>query len=395
MLLPSEVWDCRVYVKKVRRNSLDFSLNEQQEMMQTLARDFLTDEYTDKVLKSMVKDKKGYTQELWNKMAEMNLTGLSIPEQYGGIGDFLDLIMVLEEMGRVCFLGPYFVTLVLGSAIIMEAGNEEQKQKYLTDIAEGSLKATLAIVESKARYDMDEIESSAVSKGGFYVLNGRKLFVPDAQSADCVICAARADGAKDAQTGITLFILDTSTPGVSIKPLPTVAGDKQCEITFENVKISAKDILGEEGEGWPYVERTLQRANVARCAEMVGMAEQVLNLTLDYAKERTAFGHPIGAFQSIQHRCADMLVDVEGSKFATYQAAWKINQGIDAAREAAIAKAFVSQACRRVMASAHQVHGAIGFTEDHILHYYTKRTLAYESSFGGIDYHLGKLAQHI
>jgi alkylation response protein AidB-like acyl-CoA dehydrogenase len=372
---------------------LDFGLNEQQEMMQTLARDFLSGEYTDKVLKAMVKDEKGYTPELWKKMTEMNLTGLSIPEQYGGIGDFLDLIVVLEEMGRVCFLGPYFATLVLGASVIAEAGNEEQKQQYITGIAEGKIKATLAVSESKAKYDIDEIESSAVSQGDSYVLNGRKLFVPDAKSADYIICAARVNDIKNKQPGITLFIVDVNTPGVSIKPLPTVAGDKQCEVVFENIKVSAKDMLGEENEGWTYVERVLQRANVARCAEMVGMAEQVLKLTLEYAKERTAFGHPIGAFQSLQHRCADMLVDIDGSKFATYQAAWKINQGLDAARETAIAKAFVSRACQRVMASAHQVHGAIGFTEDHILHYYTKRTRAYEFSFGGIDYHLGKLAR--
>jgi alkylation response protein AidB-like acyl-CoA dehydrogenase len=371
---------------------LDFGLNEQQEMMQTLARDFLTGEYTDKVLRAMVEDEKGYTPELWKKMTEMNLTGLSIPEQYGGIGDFLDLIMVLWEMGRVCFLGPYFATLVLGASVIAEAGNEEQKQRYLAGIAGGKIKATLAIAESKAKYDIGEIESNAVSQGGFYVLNGKKLFVPDAQSADYIVCAARVNDTKTKPEGITLFIVEANTPGITIKPLPTVAGDKQCEVVFENVKTSVKDILGQENGGWPYVERVLQRANVARCAEMVGMAEQALTLTLEYAKERMAFGHHIGAFQSLQHRCADMLVDIEGSKFATYQAAWKINQGLDAARETAIAKAFVSSACRRVMASAHQVHGAIGFTEDHILHYYTKRARAYEFSFGGVDYHLGKLA---
>ena len=372
---------------------MDFGLNEQQEMMQTLARDFLTGEYTDKYLKAMVKDDKGYTPELWKKMAEMNLTGLSIPERYGGIGDFLDLIVVLEEMGWVCFLGPYFATLVLGAPVITEAGNEEQKQQYLSGMAEGNLKVTLAVVESKAQYDINVIESKAISQGGNYILNGRKLFVPDAQSADYIIWVARVDGTDAKQDGINLFIIDVNTPGISIRPLPTVAGDKQCEVVFQNVRASAKDVLGEENGGWPHVEKVLQRANVARCAEMVGMAEQVLKLTLDYAKERTAFGHPIGAFQSLQHRCADMLVDIDGSKFVTYQAAWRMNQGLDAARETAIAKAYVSQACRRVMASAHQVHGAIGFTEDHILHYYTKRTRAYEFSFGGVDYHLGKLAR--
>ncbi|MGD0779820.1 MAG: acyl-CoA dehydrogenase family protein [Dehalococcoidales bacterium] len=371
---------------------MDFGFNEQQEMMQTLAKDFLASEYTDKVLKAMVKDEKGYTTELWQKMAATNLMGLSLPEKYGGVGDFLDLIVVLEEMGRVCFLGPFFSTVMLGASAIMEAGSDEQKQKYLTGIAEGKIIMTMALCESAASYKAEEIKLKAVSQGDSYVLNGTKIFVPDAQSANYVICSARTENTKKPEDGITLFIVDLNTVGITVKPYQTVAGDKQGEIIFENVKVSAKDILGEVNSGWGYIEKVLRKANVARCAEMVGMAEQALKITLDYAKERMAFGHPIGAFQSIQHRCADMLIDIDGSKFATYQAAWKINQGIDAARETAAAKAFVSQACRRVMASAHQVFGAIGFTEDHILHYYTKRVRAYEFSFGGADAQLEKLA---
>ena len=372
---------------------MDFGLNEQQEMMQTLARDFLSSEYTDKVLKAMVNDEKGYTPEIWKKMMEMNLMGLSIPEEYGGVGDFLDLIVVLEEMGRVCFLGPYFSTLVLGAPIIMEAGNDEQKHKYLSGIADGKISMTLAVTESKVKYEADKIKLKAVSQGGYYILNGTKVFVPDAQAADYIICAARTNGTEEPQAGITLFIVDINTPGITIKPLQTVAGDKQYEVIFDDVKTSAKDMLGKVNGGWQYIEKVFQRANVGRCAEMVGMAQQVLKLTLDYAKERIAFGHPIGAFQSIQHRCADMLVDIDGAKYSTYYAAWKINQGMESAREVAIAKTFVSQACRRVLNSAHQVHGAIGFSEDHILHYYTKRMRAYEFSFGGVDYHLEKLTK--
>ena len=372
---------------------MDFGLNEQQEMMQTLARDFLAGEYSDKVLKAMVKDEKGYTPELWKKMMEMNLMGLSLPEKYGGVGDFLDLIVVLEEMGRVCFLGPYFSTVVLGASAIMEAGNDAQKQKLLTGIAEGKLIVTLALTESSAKYTADAIKMKATPQGSDFILSGTKLFVPDAHVADYIICAARTAATENPQEGITLFIVDVNTPGVTCKQLKTIAGDKQCEVAFENVKVTGDDALGEIGRGWEGVEKVLQRANVARCAEMVGLAQQALKMTLDYAKERIAFGHPIGAFQSIQHRCADMLIDVEGSRFATYQAAWRINEGLSAAKEAAAAKAWVSQACRRVMNSAHQVHGAIGFSEDHLLHYYTKRARAYEFSFGGVEYQLKQLAE--
>jgi 3-oxocholest-4-en-26-oyl-CoA dehydrogenase beta subunit len=365
---------------------VDFALNEQQEMMQTLARDFLTREYPEKVLRAMVKDEKGFTPELWRKMAATNLLGLSIPEEYGGVGDFLDLTVVLEEMGRVCFISPFFAAVVLGAAVLIEAGNEEQKRKYLSGIVEGKSIVTLAVAELSGKYTADDIRMKAGRRGGDFVIDGTKLFVPDAHVADYLICVARTDN------GITLFIVDINTPGITVKLLKTIAGDKQCEVDFHNVKVSGEDVLGEKDKGWPLVEKVLRRASAARCAEMVGGAQQVLKMTLDYAKERVAFGHPIGAFQSLQHRCADMLIDVDGSRYVTYQAAWRINEGLPAAREVAIARAWVSRACRRVMSSAHQVHGAIGFSEDHILHFYTKKASASEFSFGDVNYQLEQIA---
>ena len=365
---------------------MDFALNEQQEMMQTLARDFLASEYPEKVLRATAKDDKGFTPELWRKMAATNLLGLSIPEEYGGVGDFLDLTFVLEEMGKACFINPFFATVVLGAGAIMAAGSEEQKKKHLPAIAGGKSIVTLALAETGGKYTADGIKMKAERRGGDFLLNGTKLFVPYAHVVDFIICAARTD------EGIALLIVDINAPGITVKPLKTIAGDKQCEVNFNNVKVPGENILGDVDRGWHYIERVLERANAALCAEMVGMAEQVLKLTLDYAKERKAFGHPIGAFQSIQHRCADMLIEVEGSKYVTYQAAWRINEGLRATRETAIAKAWVGQACRRVMSSAHQVHGAIGFSEDHILHFYTKKASANEYSFGDVNSQLEKIA---
>ena len=364
---------------------MDFALNEQQEMMQTLARDFLASEYPEKVLRTTVKDEKGFTPELWRKMASTNLLGLSIPEEYGGVGDFLDLTVVLEEMGKACFISPFFATVVLGAGAIMVAGSEEQKQKYLPGIAGGKNIVTVGVAEKAGKYAADSLEMKGERRGGDFLLNGTKIFVPFAQAADFIICAA---GTGD---GLTLFIVDIKTPGITVKPLKTISGDKQYQVIFDYVKVPGENILGDIGLGRRYLEKVLERANAALCAEMVGMAEQALKLTLDYAKERKAFGHPIGAFQSIQHRCADMLMNVEGSKYATYQVAWRINEGLPAARETAIAKAWVGQACRRVMSSAHQVHGAIGFSEDHILHFYTKKASANEHSFGDVNEQLEKL----
>jgi alkylation response protein AidB-like acyl-CoA dehydrogenase len=374
---------------------VDFAFNEPQEMLRTAARDFLSKEYPEKVLRAMVGDEKGYTPELWRQMAAMNWTGLAIPEEYGGVGDFLDLTIMLEEMGRVCFISPFFATVVLGASAIMAAGSDEQKKTFLPGIAEGRLILTLALTELSGRYTADAVQVKATPQKDGFVIQGTKLFVPDAQSADYLICVARTQQKADPGDGITLFLVDRNTPGISYKPLKTIAGDKQCEVNFDNVMVPTDSVLGEVDGGWPCVSRVMARAAVGRCAGMVGGAQQVLEITLNYAKERTAFGHPIGAFQSIQHRLADMLVDVEGSRFATYQAAWRLNEGLPAAREVTIAKAWVNQACRRVMHSAHQIHGAIGFTEDYILHFYTKMARADEFSFGDVSFHLDRLASYL
>jgi alkylation response protein AidB-like acyl-CoA dehydrogenase len=366
---------------------LDFALDEQQEMLQAAARDFLAAEWPEKVLRAMTADEKGYTPGLWRRMAGINLLGLSLPEDCGGVGSFLDLAAVLEEMGRACFLTPFFATVVLGAGAIMEAGSEALQKQYLPSIASGEAIITLALAEETGGLTPDTIQVKAAWRGNNFIIKGRKLFVPDAHVADHIVCVVRTG------EGITLFIVDIKKVGISVKPMKTISGEKLCTVDFDNVAAGREDVLGEVGEGWPAVEKVIERAAVARGAEMVGVARQVLKITLDYAKERVAFGHPIGAFQAIQQRCADMLVDAEGARLATYQAAWRLSQGLPAAREVAVAKAWAGQSCRRVCASAHQVHGAIGFTEDHILHFYTKKASAAASSFGDSDFYLEKLGK--
>lgn len=366
---------------------LDFALDEQQEMLQAAARDFLAAEWPEKVLRAMAADEKGFTPALWRRIAGMNLLGLSLPEECGGVGSFLDLAAVFEEMGRACFLTPFFTTVVLGAGTIMEAGSEAQKKQYLPVIAAGESIVTLALTEEIGGLTPDTIQVKAVRRGKDFIISGRKLFVPDAHVADHIICVTRT------REGITLFVVDIKNVGLKIRPMKTISGEKLCTVDFEDVVVGRDDVLGEIGQGWPAVEKVIERAAVARSAEMAGVARQALKITLDYAKERVAFGHPIGAFQAIQHRCADMLVDAEGARLAAYQAAWRLSQGLPATREVAIAKAWAGQACRGVCTSAHQVHGAIGFTEDHVLHFYTKKVSAAASSFGDSDFWLEKLAE--
>jgi 3-oxocholest-4-en-26-oyl-CoA dehydrogenase beta subunit len=368
---------------------MDFAFNEQQDMLQKSARDFLNTEYSDKLLKEIAKEENGHNQELWSKMADLGWMALSIPESCGGIGDFLDLTIILEEMGRAGLISPYFSTMVLGASTICLAGNDEQKQKLLPAIAEGKFIVTLALTESSGKFTPDAIQTQAVPGQRGYVINGTKLFVPDANSAGVIIFAART---KESPLDISLFLVESKIPGISINPLKTISGEKMSQITFNQVSVPQENVLGQAHQGWNYIEKVLDRAAVARCAEAVGGAKRVLDMTLTYAKERIAFGHPIGAYQSIQHRCADMLIDLETSRLVTYQAAWSLNEGLTSQKEVAAAKAWVGQAYRRIVTSAHQVYGAIGFTEDHILHWYTRKARAVEFTFGGEDYQLKRLA---
>jgi alkylation response protein AidB-like acyl-CoA dehydrogenase len=316
--------------------------------------------------------------------------GLALPEKYGGEGmTFQDLTVLIEEMGRACVPGPYFSTVVLGALPILNLGNEEQKSKYLPDIAKGSAIFTLALYEESGRYDADGIQVSALKGGDDYVINGTKLFVPDAHIADYILCAARTE------EGITLFIIDADSTGLNTKVLKTISKEKLCEVIFDNVKVPGENVLGEPDMGWSGVERIVQAAATAKCCDMVGAFQQVFEMTLDYARERYAFGQPIGSFQAVQHHCANMSIDINGAMLAAYQAAWKVEAGLPCAWEVAVAKAWASQVAPRVIALAHQIHGAIGTTMDHDLHYYTRRCKAAESAFGDVDYYQGLVAEQI
>jgi len=374
---------------------MDLGLNEYQQMLKNSAREFLERECPPTYVREMEEDERGYTPDMWRKLAELGWLGLAFPEQYGGMGSsFLDLCILLEEMGRSLLPGPFFSTVVLGGLTILDAGTEEQKKQYLPRIASGDLLVTLALVEPSGRWDAGGIkETRAVRDGDEWVLNGTKLFVPNAHTADLLIVVARTRESDLPSYGITLFLVPTSAPGVRQELLKTIASDRQSEVTLTGVRVPAGAVLGRVDEGWPIVERTLQRAAAGISVWMVGGAQQVLDMTVEYAKNRIQFGRPIGSFQAIQHHCANMAVDVEGARYVAYQAAWKVSEGLDAGLEVSIAKAWTSDAYRRVCALAHQCHGAIGFTKDHNLQLYTRRAKSAEVMWGDPDFHREKVAQ--
>jgi alkylation response protein AidB-like acyl-CoA dehydrogenase len=373
---------------------MDFDLTEGQEMLREAARGFLSTACPASLVREMAEDKEGHPLQLWQKMGEMGWMGMVIPEEYGGAGaDFLDLTVLLEEMGRACLPGPFFSTVVLGGLTVLEAGSEDQKEEILPKLAEGELLLTLALTEPSATYAAEGIQTRATQTDEGFLLQGTKLFVPNAHVSDYLICAARTKETERPEDGITLFLVDARSLGVTCTLLKTVAGDKQCEVILDDVRLPSESVLGKLHEGWPNLERVLEKAVVAQCAQMVGGARRVLEMTVEYAKERTAFGHPIGSFQAIQHYCADMLVDVDGCSLLTYNAAWRLGEGLPATQEVAMAKASINERFRRTATLAMEIHGAIGFTDEHDLPLYFKRAKVWEINLGDTSFHLDRIAK--
>jgi alkylation response protein AidB-like acyl-CoA dehydrogenase len=368
---------------------MDFNLSEEQKMLRDSARNFLASQCPSSFVLEMEKDEKGHTREFWKKMADLGWMGLIIPEAEGGVGgSFLDLIIMLEEMGRACVPGPFFSTVVLGCQAILEAATKSQKEALLPKIAGGDLILTLAHMEpQQTRYNPFSINTHATRRNGQYQIDGMKIFVPDGHVADLLICVARTSGEAVAKEGISLFLVDRKTAGVHISPLRTFTGEKQCEVALDGVKVDEDALLGGVDQGGQVLERLLQKAAVCKCAEMIGGAQKVLEMASEYAKTREQFGRAIGSFQAVQHHCSNMLMDIEGSRYITYKAAWMLVENFPAARLASTAKAWVSEAHKRVVALGHQIFGATGYIVEHDMPIYSRRAKAAELAFGDGGYH--------
>ncbi len=376
---------------------MDFSLSEDQQMLRTAARSFLKTNCQSKYVKAMRSSERGFAPEQWKAMVDMGWLGLAFPEEYGGTGgSFLDLIVLLEEMGRACLPGPFFSTVVLGGFTLLETGNEQQKSLLLPAITSGKKLLTLAITEpGMTRYDPCNISVKAVPEKDGYLIQGTKLFVSDAHIVDYIICVARTGNEACPGEDITLFLIDAKEPGTTCNLLQTIDGSKQCEVVFNNACIAKENILGEVNQGRRYLNRLLQKAAVAKCGEMVGGAQMVLEMATAYAKDRTQFGRPIGSFQAVQHHCADMLILVDGARYATYKAAWMLSEGLPCQREVAVAKAWTSNAYKQVCLLGHQILGGVGYMIDHDLPLYSTRAKADELAFGDALFHQAVVADEL
>jgi alkylation response protein AidB-like acyl-CoA dehydrogenase len=376
---------------------MDFGFSEEQEMLRKSARDFLAKENPMTYVRQMMEDDRGFRDDQWRKMAELGWMGLILPEEHGGAGlDFVDMVVVLEEMGRVVLPGPFFSTVILGGVALAEGGSAAQKKELLPKLATGGLRVTLAQLEPNARWDADGIQLEARKGGGGWRLSGTKLFVPDAHTADLLIVAGREPGSKGAE-GVSLFLVDAKGPGVATTLLKTMDQTRKlCEVVLKDVAVPADRALGAPGQGWKLLDRVIDRGKVGLCAEMCGGAQKVLEMSVEYAKVREQFGRPIGSFQAIQHKCANMLVEVESSKSATYYAAWAVaNDVAEAPLAAAMAKAYCSDAYRHTAGEGIQIHGGIGFTWEHDMHIYFKRAKSSEVTFGDATWNREIVAQLI
>lgn len=376
---------------------MDYEFSKTQKILKDEAHRFLAKECPSDVVREMAEDEIGFSRDMWRKMAELDWMGIIVPEQYDGMGgSFLDMTALLSEMGYYCMQGPYFATVVMGGLCILEAANDTQKADILPPVCRGEQLLSVAWVESDGTYNPEGISMTAELQGDEYLLNGTKLFVPYAHVADRLVCAARTgQRTDDNHSGITLFVVDTGQPGISIEPLITMAGDKQSAVNFKNVRVSKDNLLGQLDQGWGVLKKVLLMAAVAKCAEMIGGAQKAMDMAVPYAKGREQFGRPVGAFQAVQHHCANMLTYSDTLKFMAYQAAWRISERLPFEKEASMCKAWGSDAYRRLVALAHQVVGGMGFMEEYDLQLYFKHAKAAEQMLGDADFHRELVAQEM
>jgi alkylation response protein AidB-like acyl-CoA dehydrogenase len=377
---------------------MDFGFNQEQELLRATARKFFESECTSEFVRARMAEPAGVTDEFWAKLAEQGWLGLIYPEEYGGAGlGFVDLTVLMEEMGRAVMPGPFFSTVLLGGLTILEAGSVAQKTEWLGKIGAGEARTTLAFTEPNARWDAAAVTVTARESGGAFTLSGTKLFVLDAHLADVLVVVARTREGKRPEEGLSLFLVPKGARGVDVKLLPTMDQTRKlCEVTFADVAVGADALLGSKDGAWAPLSRVLDRATVALCAEMCGGAQRVLDMTTEYAKIRIAFGKPIGSYQGVKHKAADMLVEIENAKSLTYYAAWAVDENVpEAPLAASMAKAYVSDAFRKAAGAGIQLHGGIGFTWEHDLHLYFKRAKSSEFTFGDGTWHRERVAQLI
>ena len=369
-----------------------FSFSDEQEEFRGVIRRFLEEKSPITEVRRLMEDSTGFDREVWNQINnELGLTGVSIPEAYGGQGfGFVELCIVLEEMGRALFCAPFFASAVLGAGAILNGATEDQKKKFLPSLASGETIGTLAWMEGDEFWEFAGITTAAKESETGFKLNGSKNLVLDGHIADLFIVAARKEGVKGCE-GVELFLVDGNASGLERRPLKTVdMTRKLAALQFNDVEA---ELLGKGGQGASILERTLNQAGVAIANESVGGAQKVLETAVAYAKTRVQFGQPIGAFQAIKHKCADALVDTELAKSAAFYAAETVvDDSENLAEISSLAKSLSSDAFLLAALENIQIHGGVGFTWEFDAHLYFRRAKASEVFLGTPTFHRERYA---
>ena len=369
---------------------MNFAFSEEQEELRKTVRAFLESKSPETAVREQMETENGFDPAVWSQMGEqMGLQGLSIPEEFGGSGfSFIELGVVLEEMGRALLCAPFFSSVVLAANALLLSGDDAAKKKYLPGIAAGETIATLATTEPSGKWDEKGITTKAEGSGSDWKITGSKMFVIDGATASLIIVGARTS------KGVSLFAVDGDAKGLTRTSLSTMDQTrKQAKLEFNATPAT---LIGTDGKGWDVLSQVFDLAAVALAAEQVGGAQKVLEMAVEYAKVRVQFGRPIGSFQAIKHKCADMLLEVESAKSAAYYGMWcaaEMNEEL--ASVASLAKAYCSEAYFHAAAENIQIHGGIGFTWEHPAHLYFKRAKSSELLFGDPTYHRELLAQRI
>ena len=369
---------------------MNFAFTDEQDELRKTVRAFLDAKSPESAVREQMETEAGYDETVWRQMAEqMGLQGLSIPEEFGGSGfTFIELGIVLEEMGRSLLCAPFFSTVVLAANTLLHSGDDAAKKDFLPGIASGETIATVAFTEPSGKWDESGIEMEATASGDGWTLSGTKMFVLDGHTANLVVVAARTP------QGVSLFAVEGDAAGLTRTALSTMDQTrKQARLEFDGTPAR---LVGTDGDGWNVLSKVLDLVAIGLAAEQVGGAQKVLDMAVEYAKVRVQFGRPIGSFQAIKHKCADMLLEVESAKSAAYYGMWcasELNDELPSV--ASLAKAYCSEAYFHAAAENIQIHGGIGFTWEHPAHLYFKRAKSSELLFGDPTYHRELLAQRI
>jgi pimeloyl-CoA dehydrogenase small subunit len=375
---------------------MDFELSDEQKLLKDSVESLLADRYGFEARKGYAQERDGFSRAMWTQYAELGLLALPFEEKYGGIGgSAVDTMLVMEAFGRALVIEPYLATVVLCGSLLRLGGNAKQRDTYLPKIADGEMTVAFAHSEPQARYTLSDVKTMARKDGDGYLLDGAKTLVLHGDSADIFVVSARVNGNQRDTAGLALFIIDANTNGITRRGYTTTDGQRAAELTLSNIRISADAALGKPGDAFPLIEKVIDIAIAAQCAEAVGAMSVMHEMTIDYLKTRKQFGVPIGNFQVLQHRAAEMLIALEQARSMAMLAAITAEDDDTAARRQAIsaAKVQICNSGRLVGQQATQLHGGIGMTMEYAVGHYFKRVTAIAATFGDAAHHLDVLAR--